>query len=144
MRFWDSSAIVPLLVGESSSAAVMSEYDQDPEMLVWWATEVECVSELGRLEREASLDVASMNLALRRLDALTRAWLEIQPVARLRQTAVRLLRVHPLRAGDALQLSAAIAAAEGHPETLPFVTLDERLALAAEREGFALVIPAPA
>lgn len=143
MKFWDSSAIVPLLVGESSSAAVLSEYERDPEVLVWWATEAECVSALARLEREANLDAPSMNLALRRLDALARAWREIQPITRLRQTAVRLLRVHPLRAGDALQLAAAIVAAEDHPETLPFVSLDDRLALAAEREGFAVVHPAP-
>ncbi len=142
MRFWDSSAIVPLLVGEPSSAAVLSEYERDPEVLVWWATAAECVSALARLERGSSLDASSMNLSLRRLDALARAWREIQPVTRLRQTAVRLLRVHPLRAGDALQLAAAIVAAEDHPETLPFVTLDERLALAAGREGFAVVHPA--
>ena len=141
MRFWDSSAVVPLLVGEASSTAVLREYERDPEVLVWWATEVECVSALTRIEREASLDAPSMSQALRRLDALARAWREIQPVTPVRQTAVRLLRVHPLRAGDALQLAAAIVAAEGHPETLPFVTLDERLALAAQREAFAVVHP---
>ncbi len=141
MRFWDSSAIVPLLVDEATSAAMLSKYELDPEMLVWWVTEVECVSALARLERESLLDAPSMGHALRRLDALARAWREIQPVARLRQTAGRLLRVHPLRAGDALQLAAAIVAAEDYPETLPFVTLDERLALAAEREGFVVVDP---
>lgn len=141
MRFWDSSAIVPLLVDEPTSAAVMREYEQDPEMLVWWATKAECVSALARLERESLLDAPSMTKSLRRLAALAKAWQEIQPVAPLRHTAVRLLRVHPLRAGDALQLAAAIVAAEEHPETLPFVTLDERLALAAEREGFVVVDP---
>jgi hypothetical protein len=49
-----------------------------------------------------------------------------------------------MRAGDALQLAAAIAASEGHPATLAMVTLDERLALAAEREGFPVVRPGPA
>lgn len=141
MRFWDSSAIVPLLVDEATSAAMLSKYEQDPEMLVWWASEAECVSALARLERESLLDALSMTKSLGRLAALARAWQEIQPVARLRQTAGRLLRVHPLRAGDALQLAAAIVAAEDHPETLPFVTLDERLALAAEREGFMVVDP---
>jgi predicted nucleic acid-binding protein len=56
--------------------------------------------------------------------------------------ATRLLRVHPLRAADALQLAAAIIAAEDDPRSLPFVTLDDRLALAAEREGFPVVDPA--
>jgi hypothetical protein len=54
---------------------------------------------------------------------------------------VRLLRVHPLRTSDALQLAAAIVAAEDHPATMPLVTLDERLAQAADREGFPVVRP---
>jgi predicted nucleic acid-binding protein len=65
----------------------------------------------------------------------------VQPVTAVRTTAIRLLRVHPLRAADALQLAAAIVAAEDHPATLQLVTLDERLAQAAEREGFEVVRP---
>jgi hypothetical protein len=49
---------------------------------------------------------------------------------------MRLLRVHPLRAGGALQLAAAIIAADFQPNALEFVTLDARQADAAEREGF--------
>jgi hypothetical protein len=52
MRFWDSSAIVPLLVREPASDAITSEYEHEPDMLVWWATPIECVSALARLERE--------------------------------------------------------------------------------------------
>ncbi|MGI8703721.1 MAG: type II toxin-antitoxin system VapC family toxin [Candidatus Limnocylindrales bacterium] len=141
MRFWDSSAVVPLLVAESSSAAVMREYEFDPEVVAWWTTEAECVSALARLEREGSLTAPSMGEGIRRLDGLTRAWREVQPVTAVRTTAIRLLRVHPLRTADALQLGAAIVAAEDHPATLPLVTLDERLAQAAEREGFAIVRP---
>lgn len=141
MRFWDSSAIVPLLVREASSQAVMEEYERDTEVLVWWATEAECVSALTSLERDGNLDGRSVNQALRRLGALSSAWREVQPVDRLRQTAIRLLRVHPLRAGGALQLAAALVAAEDHPTTLPFLTLGERLARAAEREGFPVVQP---
>jgi uncharacterized protein len=141
MRFWDSSAVVPLLVAESTSAAVLREYELDPEVVAWWATEAECVSALARLERDGNLTAASMGEALRRLGALTRAWREVQPVTAVRTTAIRLLRVHPLRTADALQLGAAIAAAEDHPATLPLVTLDDRLAQAAEREGFEVVRP---
>jgi hypothetical protein len=141
MKFWDSSAVVPLLVDESSSAAVMREFERDPEVVAWWATEAECVSALARLEREGSLTASSMGQGLRRLDGLARAWREVQPVTAVRTTAIRLLRVHPLRTADALQLGAAIVASEDHPATLHLVTLDERLAQAAEREGFAVVNP---
>ena len=71
-----------------------------------------------------------------RLTKLAKAWVEVQPSSSVRRVAIRLLRVHPLRAADALQLGAALVAAEDHPETLPFVTLDDRLADAATREGF--------
>jgi predicted nucleic acid-binding protein len=43
---------------------------------------------------------------------------------------------HPLRAADALQLGAALFAADGDPQSLELVTLDRRLADAARREGF--------
>ena len=144
MRFWDTSAVVRLLVADASSAAIMREYELDPEVIAWWATEAECVSALARLERDDSLTAPSMAEGLRRLDGLARAWREVQPVTAVRATAIRLLRVHPLRAADALQLGAAIVAAENHPASLQIVTLDERLAQAAEREGFAVVRPGPA
>lgn len=50
--------------------------------------------------------------------------------------ARRLLRVHPLRSADALQLAAALVWAGGRPQGRTLLTLDERLALAARREGF--------
>lgn len=141
VRFWDSSAVVPLLVVEASSARALDEFERDPEIVVWWVTEVEWGSALARLERDGSLVGPSMSGALGRLDALARAWREVQPIARVRQTAVRLLRVHPLQGADAFQLAAALVAAEVQPATLPFFTLDDRLALAAEREGFPVLGP---
>lgn len=141
MRFWDSSAIVPMLVAESSSVAVMAEYERDPDLVVWWATDMECVSALARLERDGILDGPSMVDALERLDALGQAWQEVQPIVRIRQTAIRLLRVHGLRAADAIQLGAALTVAEDQPASLEVVTLDERLGQAAQREGFRVVVP---
>jgi predicted nucleic acid-binding protein len=141
MKFWDSSALVPLVVAEMSSDAVLQAFERDPELVVWWGTEVECVSALARQERDGGPFGASIVVALHRLDELSMSWREVQPVGRVRQIATRLLRVHPLSAGDALQLGAAIVASEDQPATLPFVTLDERLARAAEREGFAVVQP---
>ena len=76
------------------------------------------------------------------LDRLRASWLEIEPSEALRHGAMRLLRVHPLRAGDALQLAAALVWA-GTGTGLGFVTLDPRLADAARAEGFDVVMPAP-
>jgi len=52
---------------------------------------------------------------------------------------MRFLRVHPLRAADALQLAAAFIAAEQRPASLEMITLDDRLAAAARKEGFAVI-----
>ncbi len=141
MKFWDTSAIVPLLLSEATTAALTTAYARDPDMLVWWGTDVECVSAIARLEREHPLESATVTTALTRLDALAAAWQEVQPAAGVRRVAVRLLRVHPLRAADSLQLAAAIVASENNPSSLEIVTLDDRLVLAAEREGFPVVRP---
>jgi predicted nucleic acid-binding protein len=139
VRYWDTSAIVPLLVDESMSATVKGLLGDDPDVVTWWGTAVECMSALARLERDGSIASGALREAGERLDALELAWAEVQPSDRLRAVATRLLRVHPLRAADALQLAAALTAAEGDPSSLEIVTLDERLALAAEREGFCVV-----
>jgi len=102
-------------------------------------SEVECVSALARLERAAALDAKGMALASNRLTQLSNGWHEIEPSEIVRESAMRFLRVHPLRAADALQLAAAFIAAERRPPSLEVITLDERIADAARKEGFALV-----
>ena len=108
-------------------------------MLVWWGSEVECVSALARLERDGGLAPQAITLSLKRLGRLAAGWHEIDPSDAIREAAVRFLRVHPLRAADALQLAAAFLAAERRPASLEMVTLDDRLANAAGKEGFVVV-----
>lgn len=136
MRFWDSSAIVPLLVDEEDQKHALRQLEEDPTMLVWWGTPIECVSALARRERDGSLDSDGMRLALARLRALSDQWHEILPTSTLRSVAERVLRVHPLRAADAVQLAAALVASERDPPSLEFVSLDDRLHEAASKEGF--------
>lgn len=141
MRYWDTSAVVGLLVDEAASAAVRAVHARDIEMTTWWGTQIECVSAAARLERDGRLTPPLASQVYLRLGKLAAGWVEVRPSERLRATAERLLRVHPLRAGDALQLAAGIVAAEDHPASMPFVTADARLALAAQREGFEVIQP---
>jgi uncharacterized protein len=104
-----------------------------------WGTEVECASAISRREHAAELDKESAQLAFEFLARLADRWLEVEPTESVREAARRFLRVHPLRGADALQLAAAFIAADRRPPSLKFVTLDERLAEAARREGFGLV-----
>jgi hypothetical protein len=139
VRFWDASAVVPLVVAEPPRDALLALLDADPDMLVWWGTPVECASAIARRERDGALPLGDATAALDRLKRLGRSWHEVLPADPLRSVALRLLRVHPLRAADSLQLAAAIVAAEHEPGTLEFVSLDDRLNEAASREGFRLV-----
>jgi hypothetical protein len=139
VRFWDASAVVPLLVSEPATGDMLALLEGDAERLVWWATPVECTSALARREREGALAPGSVREAVDRLRRVSAAWQEVVPADAIRATAQRLLRVHSLRSADALQLGAAIAASEQDPESLPFVCLDDRLAEAVSREGFPLV-----
>jgi predicted nucleic acid-binding protein len=138
LKFWDSSAVVPLLVSEASTAALNDILSADRNMHVWWATEVECASSLARLER-AGVAPDVIEAALSRLNLLKEDWNEIAARPAVRTAARRLLRLHPLRAADALQLAAALALADGEPDTISFLSLDERLRQAARLEGFPLL-----
>jgi predicted nucleic acid-binding protein len=138
VRFWDTSAIVPLLAEEPATAAAQRLYAEQAA-IVWWGTPVECASAIARLERDHALTAAQCVEAFNRLDALQPSWIEIEPGAEVRQVARRMLRVHHLRAADALQLATAWLASERRPSSLPLVTLDDRLRAAAVREGFPLI-----
>lgn len=130
---------MPLLLAEPQRAALLAALERDPVMLVWWGTPVECVSAIARREREGALGLQEARAAIGRLKSLALSWQEVLPSDAVRSTAQRLLRVHPLRAADSLQLAAAVVAAERDPASLPVVSLDERLGDAATREGFEVV-----
>jgi uncharacterized protein len=135
VRFWDTSALVPLLFEHESTARIREFLDQDPEMVAWWGTPVECASAAARLRREGVITVDEEDVVLGLLGDLRESWIEILPSGEVRSEAMRLLRVHSLKAADALQLGAAILWA-GPDRGSWFLTLDERLGLAARLEGF--------
>jgi len=97
MKFWDASAIVPLLMNEPTTSAVQALAAKDPAMLVWWAAEVECASAIARLERDEAINESAVRHAFDRLKQLAHAWHEVDPSDSIREAAVRFLRVHPLR-----------------------------------------------
>ncbi len=72
-----------------------------------------CVSAAARLRREERLSVDEEERVLELLGVLQRSWVEILPSEEVRDRAVRLLRVHGLKAADALQLAAAWGVAPG-------------------------------
>jgi hypothetical protein len=141
LRFWDTSALVPLLVAEPRSPQVERWREDDPAAVTWTLTLVELTSALWRLVREGAL---SEEAALQ-AEAFSKEVIDgthvVTDVERVKPLAARLLRVHALRAADALQLGAALLWADGSPTGLVIHTFDARLAQAAEREGFRAIGP---
>ena len=139
MRFWDSSAVVPLVVRESESAKVAVVLDEDKDLTLWWGSRVECISALRRREREGSLADVDLARAVDLLNELTATSHEVLASEELRTVAERSLAVHGLRAAAAFQLAAAVVwrGPGGGPDE--FVCLDDRLRSAASREGFRLL-----
>jgi hypothetical protein len=141
VKFWDASAVVPLLLDEDTSEAVGALKRADPLMAVSWLTVVECGSAIARAEHEQMLDQDEAAAAFTRLDNLARGWIEVEPTSDVRDIARRLLRAYRLRTGDAIQVASATLAAERRPATLELVTLDDRLETAALKEGFPVIFP---
>jgi len=142
MRFWDTSALVPLVVEESSSEQAVAWLREDEALVVWTLTPVEAVSALERRVREGALAPRDGLAAEEGILDLVECAHEVAAISPVKTLATRLLRTHALRAADALQLAAALLWAEGTPAGAVVHTFDERLALAAAREGFR-VIPSP-
>jgi predicted nucleic acid-binding protein len=111
----------------------------DPKIVVWWGTRVECSCAIARLERLGELDEPGGRRARMILESLTETWYEIEPTQGLRELACGLLRKHEITSADARQLAAALCTPWRGPKTIEFVCLDRRLARAAEREGLRIV-----
>ncbi|HUG37707.1 MAG TPA: type II toxin-antitoxin system VapC family toxin [Candidatus Limnocylindrales bacterium] len=138
MRFWDSSAIVPLLVEQRASARAAAWLSEDGAVVLWTLSPVEVVSALRRLVREDAIPEDVARRAETRLDDLISVSHQVVDVQAVKGLATRLLRAHALRAFDALQLGAALHWAEAPPRGRTVHTFDGRLAQAARREGFAV------
>ena len=135
MRFWDTSAIVALLVDEPHSEQLHDLLTVDLAIAASFITPVEIRSALMRRTYAKQLDAAGHDWASRLFAALSEDWIESDEYQPILAIALDLLTRHPLRAGDAIQLASALVVS-GTPAALPFVTLDRDLGEAARKEGF--------
>jgi predicted nucleic acid-binding protein len=136
MKFWDSSAIVPLVVDEEETGYCLNALTNDQEMLVWCLTKVEVISALCRRLRDRAFDEEEFQKAKGHLNDLIERAYEVQAIEKVRARALRLLEVHPLRASDACQLAAVLVATQEDPNRLAMVCFDQSLKNAAVKEGF--------
>jgi len=141
VRFWDTSALVPLFVAEPATARARRWVADDPDATVWTLARVELLSALARRGRAQPAAATRLLQARREALAAWERWSEVTAVELVRRHAERLVETHPLRAADALQIGAALVVAGADPPALEFVTLDDQQAQAAEREGLRVLGP---
>ena len=139
MRYWDASALVPLVVAEPHSGTVRTWLSEDDRIVTWAWTRTEIVGAIERRVREGSLSRLQRREVLRRFDAFAESWDEVTDVLAVRARASALLARHPLRAADAGQLGAALLIQEQLAGVLTFVCLDHRLSSAAELESLRVI-----
>ena len=104
MRFWDASAVVPLLVMEESTPALRALVAEDPVVVAWWGTPAECASALARLRREEVLTARDEERCLSLLAALRASWTEVLPSNEVRDRAIYSVMDETGRAPDLLRV----------------------------------------
>jgi len=141
VKFWDSSALVPLIIEESHSSTCRQIFRSDSSQIVFCLSRTEILSALWRRRREGLLDDGDLRIAEARLESLANRWTEVHALTRVREAAEELLRMYPLRAADSLQLGACIAIFGKQRRDREFLVLDDVLANAARSEGFKVIVP---
>lgn len=136
MKFWDASAVVPLLLTEKQSDYCLQILKDDQDVLLWCLSRVEVVSAMTRRLSEQSLTFGEFQSAKIRLQHILEGAYQITALEKVMNRAVRLLEVHPLRAADACQLASVLVATQEDPDRVSLICLDERLKEAAIKEGF--------
>jgi len=136
LKYWDSSALVALVIDEARSPEVRGLYSSDPRVTSWTLSEVEVHSAIERVAREGKLTASRVPGILASFDTFWPGVDSLMSIDAVKIRAKRLLRFHALRAADALQLAAALTAVYDQPAGRDFVSLDDRLRDAAAREGF--------
>jgi predicted nucleic acid-binding protein len=140
LRFWDSSALIPLLIRETTSDVLRALVLVDAEIAASFLTRLEVASALWRRDHNNELSADEHAAADDAFEKLNESSSEIGDIVGAREIALELITRHALRSGDAIQLASALIACAYDPASLPFVTLDNALAAAARAEGF-IVLP---
>lgn len=141
MRFWDTSAIVPLIVEEAPSKMCRDLFRADTNQIVSLLTRLEALSAIHRGRRQGFLDDEDVKRASGRLSVFSERWNQVPLADEVRRTAELLLKKHPLTAADSLQLAAALTWCSNRAKGRMFVVCDATLGAAATAEGFDVIEP---
>ena len=133
--FWDTRALVPLLVRQSNTSQAVAVY-KTLDVVVWWATPVEIASAVARLLRTGKISTDDFAKSRNLANALFSSWAVISPTDAIRATSMQLVERYDLRAADSLQLAAALHWCGDAPQGRIFLSGDQKLHDAALLSGF--------
>jgi uncharacterized protein len=140
--FVDSSALVKRYVAEVGTAWIQHLTDPDSRnrLVIARVAQIEVAGALARREREGFLHPDAVSRAFDTLEYdLDTQYQVVELDPNVVRTAVQLVRRHPLRAYDAVQLASAqqiyAAFAQDADPPFTFLTADDRLLVVAESVG---------
>lgn len=136
IAYFDTSAIIPLLLDEPLSELASRVWRQASWVATARITYVEARSALARACRTGCISPGMLRNAVEDLDALCRHVHYVEITADLVARAGNLAEEAALRAYDAIQLAAAVAM---DIDDLVVVTGDRQLAAAAQSLGLASI-----
>lgn len=141
MNFWDTSGLLPIFVEEKTSKTLRSLFEDRTEegIVIWTLTPVEFLSSICRLDRMRQMTGEQARAVISRFNEIRDTFNVVRDVETVKDQAERLLRIHSLKAADALQLAAALVSCDNNPRTCSFVSVDDKLAEAAFKEGFQIL-----
>ena len=122
--YFDTSALIPLIIKEPSSAICLSAWDAAGTVASSALAYVEAHTSFARAQRMGRLTEEQLDGALGRFDHLWRQVVALTPTDAILGEAALLGRRHALRGYDAVHCASALAA---HDESIYAVSGDQAL-----------------
>lgn len=133
MWYCDASALVKRYVREKGSVKVRRILSSGTAATSRYSA-IEIASALARRTRDGALSEGERDQALAALDEDMTALLVVELTDEIVTRAQALLRRHPLRAGDAVQLASCVRLRDQLDDDVRLVAFDDRLLSAARKE----------
>ena len=134
MLFLDASALAKRYVEEAGRELVVETMAGQP-VAISRLSVTEVASAICRRCREGDLEIEQREAALRRFDSERPAFHVVEFTEEIVARAGALLRRHPLRASDSVQLASCLLLADELGTPARLMAFDERLLSAARAEG---------
>jgi len=137
IAYFDTSAVIPLLIGEPSSATCARIWNEAARSVSSRLLYPEARAALARAERMKRITKRQHSSAVTELETIITEIDHVELTAELARNAGELAQAHQLRGYDAVHLAAAVSALDAE---LVLVTGDSDLAGAARAQGMPVAL----